>query len=275
MSGIDNEWQQWLDRNLARGCDQKELCTIMLQNGFRHTEIKQMMGDAYPEQMAVPETNTDIDYLALTNTVDHSLKMNNATIIENDLMQLYTIDTFLTAEECELLIQQTEANLRPSEVSHDNGDQAFRTSETCHLDDQNDVFIKYIDEKIAKAIGIRLPYSEPIQAQRYVIGQEFKPHHDYFSPDIDAYEEFTKEMGQRTWTFMIYLNDTPKGGGTHFVHLDHIFYPKCGTAVIWNNLYSDGLPNRHTLHHGMPVEEGKKAIITKWFRERGNGDMFY
>lgn len=74
---------------------------------------------------------------------------------------------------------------------------------------------------------------------------------------------------------MIYLNDTPKGGGTHFLYLDQIFYPKQGQAVIWNNLYPDGTPNRNTLHHGMPVEEGQKVIITKWFREKGSGDMFY
>lgn len=31
----------------------------------------------------------------------------------------------------------------------------------------------------------------------------------------------------------------------------------------------------YTLHHGMLVEEGKKVIITKWFREKGYGNMLY
>jgi prolyl 4-hydroxylase len=38
-------------------------------------------------------------------------------------------------------------------------------------------------------------------------------------------------------------------------------------AVIWNNLYPDGTPNPDTLHQGMPVKAGHKAIITKWFRK--------
>jgi prolyl 4-hydroxylase len=37
--------------------------------------------------------------------------------------------------------------------------------------------------------------------------------------------------------------------------------------VIWNSLLPDGRPNYDTLHHGMPVKAGHKAIITKWFRQ--------
>jgi prolyl 4-hydroxylase len=45
--------------------------------------------------------------------------------------------------------------------------------------------------------------------------------------------------------------------------------------VIWNNLRPDGTVNPDTLHAGMPVLAGHKIIITKWFRERGSGPMFY
>jgi prolyl 4-hydroxylase len=47
-----------------------------------------------------------------------------------------------------------------------------------------------------------------------------------------------------------------------------VLKPKKGTAVIWNNLGPDGAPNYNTLHAAMPVEEGHKAIVTKWFRQR-------
>ena len=50
--------------------------------------------------------------------------------------------------------------------------------------------------------------------------------------------------------------------------------PRLGQAIIWNNLYQDGRPNPDTLHHGMPVEQGYKAVITKWFRQRGRGKMY-
>jgi prolyl 4-hydroxylase len=37
-------------------------------------------------------------------------------------------------------------------------------------------------------------------------------------------------------------------------------------ALFWNNLTAEGQPNPGTLHQGMPVKAGDKAIITKWFR---------
>jgi prolyl 4-hydroxylase len=66
---------------------------------------------------------------------------------------------------------------------------------------------------------------------------------------------------------MIYLNDVESGGETAFVNVGLVLPPKAGMAVIWNNLYPDGTPNPDTLHQGMPVKAGHKAIITKWFRK--------
>jgi prolyl 4-hydroxylase len=106
------------------------------------------------------------------------------------------------------------------------------------------------------------------------VGQEFKAHTDYFEPNTDEYVKFAGDRGNRTWTFMIYLNETKKGGGTNFVKLDKIFYPKKGAAVVWNNLCKDGIPNPNSMHAGMPVEKGEKVVITKWFREKGTGPMF-
>ena len=275
MSASDIEWKNWLNENLKRRCAPADLYHILRTNGFSADVIKAMMGNAYPEGIELTEARLDIDYLAISKTLENC-KAIQLRKFETDLLQLYTIENFLSADECEPIISLAESKLRPSEVSHSNGDYSFRTSETCDLESAGgDSFIKYVDEKIALALGIRLPYSEPIQAQRYAIGQEFKAHHDYFPPNTEMYEKFAGKLGQRTWTFMIYLNSTPRGGGTHFLHLGHTFYPKQGTAVIWNNLLPDGTPNRNTLHHGMPVEAGKKVIITKWFREKGYGTMFY
>ncbi|MBJ6611700.1 MAG: 2OG-Fe(II) oxygenase [Candidatus Thiothrix moscowensis] len=275
MSAFDQEWQAWLDQNLLRGCNVGELYKIMRENGFDVGSIRQMMGAAYPVGIELEETASGVDYLSLAGTLEVHGQAAGVKRFDTNLLQLYLIDDFLTPEECDKVVALTEAKLRPSKVTHDSGDKLYRTSSTCHLDENLDPFVRHVDEKIARTLGIRLPYSEPIQAQHYAIGQEFKAHHDYFVPNTDIYQQFAEDLGQRTWTFMVYLNDTLKGGGTHFLHIDQIFYPKKGQAVIWNNLLPDGTPNRHTLHHGMPVEAGKKVIITKWFREKGHGEMFY
>ena len=57
-------------------------------------------------------------------------------------------------------------------------------------------------------------------------------------------------------------------GETVFADLERPFTPVAGMALAWNNLRSDGSPNPHTLHEAMPVKQGKKYVITKWFRER-------
>ena len=73
-------------------------------------------------------------------------------------------------------------------------------------------------------------------------------------------------MGQRTYTFMCYLNDVEEGGETNFIALNKKFKPKQGMAVIWNNLYKNGIPNPKTLHEALPPVSGDKYVITKWFR---------
>ena len=73
-----------------------------------------------------------------------------------------------------------------------------------------------IDDKICKTLGIRPEYSEGIQAQRYDVGQQFKPHWDCFEPGTREYLRFAGTRGNRTWSFMVYLNEGMEGGGTRF-----------------------------------------------------------
>ena len=72
---------------------------------------------------------------------------------------------------------------------------------------------------------------------------------------------------------MVYLNTPEKGGGTCFPELGHTVMPSTGKALVWNNLLPSGQPNRNTIHHALPVEKGYKAVLTKWFRARGDGQM--
>ena len=73
--------------------------------------------------------------------------------------------------------------------------------------------------------------------------------------------------GQRTWTAMVYLNDVDEGGATWFPKAGIRVTPRRGLLLAWNNMKPDGSPNDQTLHEGMPVVEGVKYIVTKWFRE--------
>ena len=103
---------------------------------------------------------------------------------------------------------------------------------------------------------------EQAQIQHYSVSQQFKPHWDAFEPTLD---EAYNSVGQRTWTFMMYLNNVEEGGETYFPKLNETIVPKIGKAVLWNNLDANGDINRDTKHEGKPVIKGEKYIITKWF----------
>lgn len=182
-------------------------------------------------------------------------------------LDLFIRRDFLTPEQCAGVIDQIDINRRPSTVSDYNGDAAFRTSETCDLDG-NDPLIKQIDEKIFAFSRLELKYGEPMQGQRYAVGQEFKAHTDYFEPQGADYDKYCSVAGQRTWTVMIYLNEPEAGGATRFKAIDKTVAPETGKLLAWNNRRPDGRPNPSTIHHGMKVRAGTKYVITKWFRER-------
>jgi hypothetical protein len=166
-------------------------------------------------------------------------------------------------------------HLHPSTLSYPSDDKAFRTSQSSYLCHLKSPVAVNIDAKICKTLGIRVEYSEGIQAQRYDVGQQFKPHWDYFEPGTKEYLRFAGTRGNRTWTFMVYLNEGMEGGGTRFTKIDHTFAPKTGTALLWNNLNADATPNEFTMHSGEPVIAGHKVIITKWFRAIGDGPVYY
>lgn len=182
-------------------------------------------------------------------------------------LTLFIRRDFLDAATCAGLCERVDATRRPSTVSDFNGDPAFRTSETGDLPSDDPLTID-LDARITTFTGLDPAYGEPIQGQRYAVGQEFKQHTDYFEPQGVDYERFCGVAGNRTWTVMIYLNQPDAGGATRFKAIDKIIQPETGKLVAWNNRRPDGSLNPATLHHGMKVRAGTKYVITKWYRER-------
>ncbi|MCW2364429.1 prolyl 4-hydroxylase [Sphingobium sp. B1D7B] len=182
-------------------------------------------------------------------------------------LTLFVKKGFLDSDECAGLIDRIEANRRPSTIADDLGYEAFRTSETCDLED-SDPFVAAINAKLAAYSGIDPAQGEQLQGQRYAVGQEFKAHTDYFEPGGMDFERYCGRSGNRTWTLMVYLNQPAAGGATRFTQVDKMIQPETGKLVAWNNRLPDGTMNPATIHHGMKVRSGVKYIITKWYRER-------
>jgi len=238
---LDQPWKDWVRLNIQRGCSRQELYEILLREGF------------------------DRDAAALEAT-RRDILIPNLQPVESPLVELYTVEHFLSGEECEALIALMEGRLRPSTITAaDEPDQYFRRSKTCDLSYVDNPVIREVDARICAALRIDPAYAEPTQAQHYDVGDEFKPHTDYFEA-VELERFSTPTWGQRTWTFMIYLNEPQAGGATAFPNVGLVVRPRTGLAVLWNSLKPDGQPNPHSIHHGTPVTAGWKAIITKWFR---------
>lgn len=182
-------------------------------------------------------------------------------------LEIFQLRGFLEPVQCAALIDLIDVGRRPSTIADSNGDEYFRTSETCDLSGEEQV-VQELEQRLLALSGIDAQFGEPVQGQRYDVGQEFKPHTDYFAPGGQDYDTYCSIAGQRSWTFMVYLNEVASGGGTRFKALGKIFRPETGKLLCWNNRRADCSVNPNSLHHGMKVRKGVKYVITKWYREK-------
>ena len=210
---------------------------------------------------------TAYDTLAPDTTAERIMANPGVQRVPNPKLELFIFREFLDAAACKFFCDLIEIERRPSTIADPNGDHYFRTSETCDLDHTIPA-VAQLDALLSAWSGTDPAYGEPLQGQRYAVGQEFKGHTDYFEPDGVDFARFCSVAGNRTWTAMIYLNEPEAGGATRFKVIDKIVKPETGKLLAWNNRRADGSLNPATLHHGMKVRKGVKYVITKWYRER-------
>ena len=187
--------------------------------------------------------------------------------IPSPRIEMFILRDFLAEADCQALIDRIEAKRRPSTLANHDGQKDFRTSETCDFD-ASDAAVAALDARLAALSGFDPAFGEPLQGQRYEPGQEFKAHTDYFEPSAADYQQHCAVSGQRTWTFMIYLNDVAAGGATRFKEIGKTVQPERGKLLAWNNRLPDGGLNGATRHHAMKVRKGNKYVVTRWYRER-------
>src|SRR5687768_2983851 len=90
-------------------------------------------------------------------------------------LEQFVLEGFLDPVTCAELIERIDRDVRPSTIADPNGDDAFRTSSTCDLD-HRDPLVRAVDATFHELTGIPPEFGEPLQGQRYDVGQEFKAH---------------------------------------------------------------------------------------------------
>lgn len=197
----------------------------------------------------------------------HLTKNPNAQKLLTDKAEVYGVSYFMNPQECQRTMMMIDATAEPSKAYEVDYSSGFRTSYSGNLD-PHDPFVRALAERIDAVLGLKNMMGESIQGQRYMPGQQFKPHQDYFHTTQGYWKEERKRGGQRSWTAMAFLNPVKQGGATHFPKLDISITPQPGVLMVWNNADPEGVPNPDTMHAGTPVIEGVKYVITRWYRTR-------
>lgn len=187
--------------------------------------------------------------------------------VPTDKAEIFALGDFLSPRERERLIAMIDKAAKPSAVYDSEYDGSFRTSYSGNVDPY-DPLVRRVTRRIDDLLGIDPALGETVQGQRYLPGQEFKSHFDWFYTESDYWKREKRRGGQRSWTAMAFLNPVAGGGTTDFTKIGISIEPQPGALLIWNNADLEGVPNEWTMHAGTPVTDGVKYIITKWYRVR-------
>lgn len=126
--------------------------------------------------------------------------------------------------------------------------------------------------------AIPASHGEGVQLLRYVNGQKYEPHTDYFH---DAVNKDANHGGQRIATMLMYLSTPEAGGETVFPHVpapegrDPAEWSACarqgnavkavrGSALFFYSLHPDATDDVKSTHGSCPTLAGTKWSATKW-----------
>lgn len=182
---------------------------------------------------------------------------------------LFVFRDFLSERDCARLIRLIDSQIGPSTLFNDGGagtgGEAVRTSSTHYFADSHHE-ARALARRIDDLLGLDRAHAETMQGQRYLAGERYRHHCDFFRTERAHWQRERLRGGQRTWTAMVYLNAAEAGGATDFPRLDLTIQPEPGMLVAWDNMTPRGRPNRATIHAGLPVEAGRKYVVTQWYR---------
>ncbi len=194
--------------------------------------------------------------------VAFTVKLPNMTLFTN----------FLSEQECNELISEASKSMHKSKVVGEGGKATFheaRTNSGAFLSRGSSPLIERIEQHISILTGIPIENGEGLQISRYEVGEEYKPHYDYFNPKREDFSDRIASHGQRVATFLIYLSTPEDGGQTTFPDAKIDVPAVMGNALLFR--YPKAEREGLTLHGGTPVKAGVKWIAVKWLRDRAFG----
>ncbi len=192
----------------------------------------------------------------------------------NDSPRVLRYSRWLSPLACRLVAMAAAPHLQPSlTYEPSTGRQIESPLRTSHsmtfMPWLVDPSVAYIQRLLAGLSGREMNQCEVLGLLRYFPGQAYQLHYDAFAENGGNRQMF-EDGGQRTRTALVYLNDSYTGGETRFEHLDVEIKGHTGDLLIFDNVDSEGLRDRLSLHAGKPVVSGIKWLLSQWYRESDN-----
>ncbi len=188
----------------------------------------------------------------------------------NSKPDIFTVSNLLSAIECEYIKFIASPYMRESmtvdPITGNHVKDEIRTSFSASIDWlAEDPVINLIIKKCTGQFQVAQRQSEVMQVLHYSVGEEYKPHYDFFG-GADGMHNFNNEL-QRIKTICLYLNDVEQGGETSFPRLKKSVIPEKGKVVFFENIdFQTDEPYLESLHAGQPVLKGEKWLATLWIR---------
>ena len=172
---------------------------------------------------------------------------------------------FFNKHWCEFLIGLAQTKLKEAGTVGEQID-GYRVANSCWLGGMDLPQLKEIKQQVSIITGFPVENQEELHVVQYDVGGEYKIHHDYFTKEVPDENTEMGASGNRTHSFLVYLNDDFEGGGTNFPQLNRTIQPELGKGICWLNTFK-GVPVEESEHAGLPVTKGKKWILIVWVRE--------
>lgn len=189
--------------------------------------------------------------------------------------RVFTYEQFATLEECAHLIAKATPNLnRPD--AYKGGSEAyadlvlFSGEGTPIRPLEADAVVRLMERRICRITGRPPEAFEPCSVIRYLPGQEYRPHADFFTDEqlANNRERHADQGGQRVATFLLYLQRPEGGGETEYPHAHEVISGSRGLGLLHYNVTPDGAPDELSQHIGRPVTRGEKWLWRCALRER-------
>jgi prolyl 4-hydroxylase len=175
----------------------------------------------------------------------------------------------LSDADCQSIIDAANRSLARSEVVHAPGQSGVNSVRTSY-----GMFLSWEDQKlpanqrirkiVSTLMGVNEVNIEATQVLRYVEGQFYKMHPDYFAKG----SEHLSRGGQRFATLLFWLNEVKEGGETQFPLASVEIRPQKGSGVMFYSMTLDGEEDPSSQHEAIPPGPGEtKWVAVSWVRQ--------